>query len=631
MQRRFDAKSPELRFEIRSPCSVTMVCSRFWLLRRFVDGEFVCVSGSSWSERFRGRRSFVWPCGSFPSVDTVAVTCFDFSIRVPLAESVFGQGHRSISRGSCIVATQPVLIAGEWRASVGTEVFQAENPATRTALPDVYPVSPWSEIESAIHSAHEAAVVCRGLPGSQFAAFLNRYADEIESRAAELIAAANAETALPVEPRLAKAELPRTVNQLRQAAAAAENENWRSPVIDTAGGIRSQFAAIGPCVVFGPNNFPFAFNSIAGGDFAAAIAAGNPVIAKGHSSHPRTNQLFGEAALAAMKATGMPAGFVQLIYRTAHADGVRLVSHRRIGAIGYTGARATGLVLKDAADRCGKPIYLELSSINPVIVLPGAIAERSAALADEFAGSCLMGTGQFCTNPGLVMLLAGPETEAFVAAVTSKFASAPSGTLLSSGVARHLQQSLTALKAAGATVLTGGEPNAAVAGYSWQNTLLRVSAKQFLANSAALQTEAFGNSSLFLVADNDRELAAVIDELEGNLTGCIYSATDGRDELLYASLVPALREKVGRLLNDKMPTGVAVSPAMNHGGPFPATGHPGFTAVGIPAAIRRFTRLESYDAVRTPRLPAALQDANPTGKLWRTIDGVWTQGNVPAK
>src|SRR5439155_19574552 len=169
---------------------------------------------------------------------------------------------------------------------------------------------------------------------------------------------------------------------------------------------------------------------ISGGDFAAAVAAGNPVIAKGHSSHPGTTRLFAEEAHRAATETEMPAGFVQLIYRTDHADGERLVSHPLIGATGYTGARETGLVLKNAADRAGKPIYLELSSINPVFVLPGALAERAAALADEFTGSCLMGTGQFCTNPGLVILVAGPEADAFVAAVQAKFAAAPVGTLV---------------------------------------------------------------------------------------------------------------------------------------------------------------------------------------------------------
>ncbi|MGE5194102.1 MAG: aldehyde dehydrogenase family protein, partial [Deltaproteobacteria bacterium] len=426
--------------------------------------------------------------------------------------------------------------------------------------------------------------------------------------------------------RLAKAELPRTTNQLRQAAAAAREGSWLRPIIDVKANIRSIFAPIGPVVVFGPNNFPFAFNGISGGDFAAAVAAGNPVIAKGHSSHPGTTRLFAEEAQHAARETEMPAGFVQLIYRTDHADGERLVAHPQIGATGYTGARETGLVLKAAADRSGKPIYLELSSINPVVLLPGALAERAAALADEFTGSCLMGTGQFCTNPGLVFLIAGPEAEAFLNLVRDKFAAAPVGTLLGEGVLRHLERGIAALRAAGAEVVTGGETGGG-RGFSYRNTLLRVSGDKFLADARALQTEAFGNSSLFVFARDAAQLQELAGVLEGNLTATIYSATAARDDATYDQVAPILRRRVGRLLNDRMPTGVAVSPAMNHGGPFPATGHPGFTAVGIPTSIQRFAMLCCYDNVRPHRLPPALQNKNP-GRLWRLIDGAWTQGDV---
>jgi 2,5-dioxopentanoate dehydrogenase len=341
------------------------------------------------------------------------------------------------------MSVQPVLIDGEWRASAGQRTFQAVNPATKEPLPDVFPVSPWTEIEQAIRAADRAARAVRNWPGDRFARFLEAYAARIEAQSALLVETANRETALPVEPRLAKAELPRTISQLRQAAVAARDGSWLRPIIDKGANIRSIFAPIGPVVVFGPNNFPFAFNGISGGDFAAAVAAGNPVIAKGHSSHPGTTRLFAEAALLAARETDMPAGFVHLIYRTDHADGEKLVSHPLIGATGYTGARQTGLVLKAAADRAGKPIYLELSSINPVVILPGALAERSAAIVDEFAGSCLMGTGQFCTNPGLVVLVAGAETEAFVESVRTKFDAAPVGTLLGEGVLKHLEQGET--------------------------------------------------------------------------------------------------------------------------------------------------------------------------------------------
>ncbi|HEY3968096.1 MAG TPA: aldehyde dehydrogenase (NADP(+)) [Planctomycetaceae bacterium] len=525
------------------------------------------------------------------------------------------------------MSLQPVLIDGVWKASAGTKTFQAVNPATLVPLPDSFPVSPWSEIEAAIHAAAHAAREVATWHGERFARFLERYADRIDARAAEFVSLANQETALPVEPRLAKAELPRTTNQLRQAAAAARDGSWLRPTIDVKANIRSILGPIGPVVVFGPNNFPFAFNGISGGDFAAAVAAGNPVIAKGHSSHPGTTRLFAVEALAAAQETEMPSGFVQLIYRTEHADGEKLVSHPLIAATGYTGARATGLVLKAAADRAGKPIYLELSSINPVYLLPGALAERGAALADEFTSSCLMGAGQFCTNPGLVFLVAGKDAETFLRTVQEKFAAAPVGTLLSEGVQKHLERGVAAIRAAGAKLETGGEAGGGK-GASYRNTLLTVSGDDFLAHTAGLQTEAFGNSSLFVIARDTVQLPLLTAALEGNLTGTIYSATDGRDDAVYDQIAPILRRRVGRLLNDRMPTGVAVSSAMNHGGPFPSTGHPGFTAVGMPAAVQRFAMLCCYDNVRQHRLPAALQDKNPTGKLWRLIDGAWTQGNV---
>lgn len=524
-------------------------------------------------------------------------------------------------------SVHPVLINGQWSASAGRETFTAVNPATRQSLPDVYPVSSWSEVEAALIAADRAFQRVRGWPGERFAKFLEAYADRIEGRAAALVETANLETALPVEPRLKVAELPRTINQLRQAAAAAREGSWALPTIDTKQNIRSMHAALGPVAVFGPNNFPFAFNGISGGDFAAAVAAGCPVIAKGHPSHPTTTRLFAEAAHEAAQATEMPAGFVQMVYRISHADGEKLAGHPLLGSLGYTGARHAGLVLKKAADAVGKPIYLELSSINPVYVLPGALNERADKVAEEFTSSCLMGAGQFCTNPGLVFVLAGPKTEAFIADVAKRFDAAPVGTLLGPAVEKSLNAGLDTLRAAGAKQLTSGQPDSKRCCVA--NTLLRVDAAAFLKDPHRLQTEAFGNASLIVVAKDEAELLAVTGALEGNLTGCIYSDTAGSDDGLYDRLAPALRQKVGRLLNDKMPTGVAVSPAMNHGGPFPATGHPGFTAVGIPAAIRRFTALHCYDAVRPHRLPPALQNKSPNPKLARLVDGVWMTGDIP--
>ena len=274
----------------------------------------------------------------------------------------------------------------------------------------------------------------------------------------EIVETTHAETALPKAPRLGEVELPRTTNQLRQAAAAALEGSWALPTIDAKLNIRSTLAPLGPVLIFGPNNFPFAYNGIAGGDFAAAIAAGNPVIAKAHPSHPNTSRLLAEEAFAAVRETGLPPATVQMIYNIAPEDGLRMAADKRLGAIGFTGSRAAGLKLKSAADAVGKPIYAELSSLNPVVILPGALKERGAKIVEEFTGSCLMANGQFCTSPGLVILFAGDAAEQFIAGVKAKLESTTPGTLLSSGVAKNLAGSVKILQSAGAELVTGGSP-----------------------------------------------------------------------------------------------------------------------------------------------------------------------------
>ncbi len=525
--------------------------------------------------------------------------------------------------------TNPVLIGGQWVASRGTQTFFACNPSSQQQIDREFPVSPWEDIDRALDAAADASRELRGISGARIAEFLEAYAGQIEQRSEPLVAAAHEETGLPVSPRLRDVELPRTTDQLRQAAAAALSESWRDATIDTAAGIRSMRGPVGPVVVFGPNNFPFAFSGIAGGDFAAAIAAGNPVIAKGHSCHPETTRLFAEAALAAIEAADMPKALVQLIYRTSHEDGFRLVSDPRIGACGYTGARQTGLKLKQAADAAGKPIYLELSSINPVFILDGVLRDGVDAMAEEFTGSCLMGAGQFCTNPGMVVVSDSPAGHQFVSAVARRFEGTAPGTMLSDGVCRSFGSSIDLLQKAGARLVCGGTPGGGQ-GVCFANTLLTVTGQQFLNDPETFQTEAFGNGSLIVLAESPEQMCAIAEQLEGNLTGCVYSCPEGSDDAVYDRLEPILRTKVGRLLNDKMPTGVAVSPAMNHGGPYPSTGHPGFTAVGIPASITRFTALYCYDNVRSHRLPAILQDPGLGPDVWRRIDGVWTTGDVGA-
>jgi NADP-dependent aldehyde dehydrogenase len=520
-----------------------------------------------------------------------------------------------------------VLIDGEWRQSSASGTFRAQNPATGDPFDDEYPISSWSDCDAALDAAVRAADALRGLDASKIADFLRAYADRLDARQDEICELAHRESGLPKSPRLSAVELPRTTNQLRQAADAAAEGSWSTPTIDTKASIRSYFAGIGPVVVFGPNNFPLAFSGVAGGDFAAAIAAGNPVIAKGHPIHPGTARTMAEEAFAALRENGLPPATLQLIYKIDQPSGLKLVSDKRTGATGFTGSRTAGLKLKAAADAAGKPVYVELSSINPVLILPGALSERGPQIAEEFAGSCLLGGGQFCTNPGLVVLLEGGPTDEFIAATAKKFETSAPPPLLSNGVVQGLTQSVSVLRSAGADLVVGGTALPAP-GCRFSNTLLRVTAERFLRKPEQLQTEAFGSASLFVVARDISEAAQVVQRLEGSLTGTIYTSKDGSDDRMYDALAPLLRRRAGRLLNDKMPTGVAVSPAMNHGGPYPATGHPGFTAVGIPAAIRRFAVLECFDNVRPARLPAALQDKNPNGRMWRLIDGNWTQRDV---
>ncbi len=525
--------------------------------------------------------------------------------------------------------TSPVLVDGSWRASSGTSTFRAHDPTTGAELAQRFPISDEAEIARAVEAAARAAPRLADAAPELRAAFLERYADLLERHRDELAAVGERETALPAAPRLAGVELPRTTGQLRQAARAVRERSWCLPVIDTAAGIRAQFEALGgPVVVFGPNNFPFAFNAVAGGDFAAAVAAGNPVIAKGHPAHPGTTRLLAELAERARGDAGLPEATVQLVYDMPPAVGLELVAHPEVAAVGFTGSRRAGMALKGAADRAGTPIYVEMGSVNPVFLLPGALEAGLDEVVAAYGASCLLAGGQFCTNPGLSVAPAGDLGEAFVAAVAAAFREREPGVLFAASGVRALVEAVATLTGAGARVVEGGAPVDAP-GFRFAPTLLRIDAASFLAQPATFQTEAFGPVGLIVLAEPGRmrEVAAA---LEGSLTASVYSDPNGGDDALYAELAPVLRRRVGRLLNDKMPTGVAVSPAMVHGGPYPATGHPGFTSVGLPASIRRFAALRAYDNVRDARLPAELRDANPLG-IWRNVDGAWTTGTVGSR
>ena len=519
----------------------------------------------------------------------------------------------------------PVLIDGTWRTADAETSFTAENPATQRKLATAFPISKWADCDAALDAAATAALTLRNLPPEQIAAFLEAYASNIELAAQELVGSAHEETGLPASPRLRDVELPRTTNQLRQAAAAAREESWKRATLDLERNIRSCFAPIGPVVVFGPNNFPFAFNGISGGDFAAAIAAGNPVIAKAHPLHPNTSRLLAEEARKAMQETAIPSGTAQMLYHLRNEDGLRLVSDPRVGATGFTGSRTGGLHLREAADDAGKPIYLEMSSINPVIFMPGALEEDGERLAKELTDSCLAGSGQFCTSPNLILLWRGADADKFIAQIARSFTERAPQPLLSADGLQHMQAGVAALSSAGAKLVTGGSKSDAV-GYRFNNTLLTATGELFLSKPSDLQREVFGNATMIVTVDGTEQLVQILHLLEGNLTGSIYSGKSPADQEIYENVAPVLRQKVGRLLNDRMPTGVAVSPAMNHGGPYPATAHSGFTSVGIPTSMTRFASLQCYDGVRQDRLPAILRDQITNTRAWRSIDGSWVRG-----
>jgi alpha-ketoglutaric semialdehyde dehydrogenase len=524
---------------------------------------------------------------------------------------------------------EPVLIEGRIRpphAPAGT--FRPVSPLTGQPFGAEFPVSSFEEVELAVRAGARAAVELRDLPPEVRADFFETYAELIERRAPDLVEIAHRETGLPAEPRLRTVELPRTTGQLRMAAEAARDRSWCRATIDTRAGIRSMFEPLGgPVLIFGPNNFPFAFNAVSGGDFAAALAAGNPVLAKAHPLHPGTSRLLAEAASEASARSGLPAAAVQMVYHIDDEAGLRLVAHPLVAASAFTGSRPAGLRLKDAADRAGKPISVEMSSVNPVIILRGALEEKPEAIAKELFESCTLGAGQFCTKPGMVILVKGPGADEFIESAASLFRAASPGVLVGRKTLESVVRSVENLGRHGAEIIARGKPPEDP-GFLFAPTLLRVSGSAFLRSPRDLQTEAFGSVSLLVIAENLEELHAVVSVLEGSLTGTVYSGSWDEDETAYREVEPLLKQKVGRLLNDRMPTGVAVSPAMNHGGPYPATGHPGFTAVGIPASLLRFAALRCYDGVRPDRLPPELQDRNPNGRMWRLIDGEWTRRDV---
>ncbi len=517
----------------------------------------------------------------------------------------------------------PVLIDGSWRryASVSGP-FTSKDPATGRGLAK-YPISGWDELDQALTAAEAAYKRLEVTDPTKIARFLDTLANHLDMNADELVQTAVAETALS-RVRLQEVEVPRTVLQLRQAARSVASRSWRDPILDPEAHIASFLAPIpGAVVVIGPNNFPFAFNGVGGGDFAAAVATGHPVIAKANPGHPGTTRMLAEIARLALRDADLPSATVQLVYAIEHDDGYRLVADRRVAATAFTGSRSAGLRLKAAADAAGRPIYLEMSSLNPVVLLPGALRERMAQIASDLSESMLAASGQFCTSPGLLFVQAS-VTDQFIRELGNRLAAAPIEPLLGDRVRDELIAVVDYLERNGARVVYRSRAPKPMTGYP--TTLLMLDGSEFEGTPTTFQREAFGNAAVIVRYNSIEQLGSCLSKLEGNLTGSIY--VSGRsDEDDYARISPILRECVGRLLNNRMPTGVRVVPAMNHGGPYPATGHPGFSAVGIPVSFRRFAMLQCFDNVDDHRLPPELQAANPLG-VDRTVAGRVTQNPI---
>ncbi|MFN9125193.1 MAG: aldehyde dehydrogenase family protein [bacterium] len=465
--------------------------------------------------------------------------------------------------------------------------MRAVNPATGEAFGADFGRSSRADLEAIADTAFDAVDALADAPGTVLADFLEDYATRLENDRAGIAQLAHEETALPLAPRLSEVEFNRMTFQLREAAGCLRDESWRTVAVDEKHKLRSTLVPPGGAVVcIGPSNFPLAFNGVSGGDFAAAIAARNPVIAKAHPGHPNTTARLFAHCCAARDAAKLPSSAVQLFFDCSPDDGEAMLAHAGVAALGFTGSRAAGLRLKAACDRLGKPASCEMAGVNPVFVASHAAAARAEAIADAWTASVLLGGGQFCTKPG-VIFVAGEAAAARVAArATDVLGKAAPAVLLTESIRVHLAQSVDALRAAGARIACGGR--AQTPGFRFEPTLAVADAALVRRTRGAFMQEAFGPLGTVVAVEGDAQLVDFARMLDGQLASTVVA--DAADEAVRATLFGVLRFKVGRLLTETMPTGVAVSPAMVHGGPFPATGDARFTAVGLPAAAKRFSK-----------------------------------------
>jgi 2,5-dioxopentanoate dehydrogenase len=496
------------------------------------------------------------------------------------------------------------------------------NPATRAELEPAFGLATRDDVDSACSLAEDAFDAYRAVPLEARAAFLEAIAEQILAIGPLLIERAGAESGLPAA-RL-EGERMRTVNQLRLFAKVVRDGRFLDATLDSAlpqrtpprPDLRLRKIPLGPVAVFGASNFPLAF-SVAGGDTASALAAGCPVVVKAHNAHLGTSELVGKAIRQAAIDSKMPEGVFSMLIGEGNQVGQDLVGHPAIKAVGFTGSRGGGLALVAAANARKEPIpvYAEMSSINPFFLLPGALAAGGAKLAQGFVDSLTLGVGQFCTNPGLVIALAGPDLEAFRAAAVEALGAKGAGTMLTAGIHQAYAGALERRSGiAGVELIAQGGSEGS--GCAARAALYQADAATFVANPA-LEDEIFGPSSLIVVCRDETELLQVARHVEGQLTATIHA--NGADRALAAQLLPVLERKAGRILFNGFPTGVEVSHAMVHGGPFPATSDSRSTSVGA-AAIERFVRPVCYQDVPAELLPVELQDANPLG-LVRVVDG----------
>ncbi|PJG47589.1 aldehyde dehydrogenase (NADP(+)) [Sphingobium sp. LB126] len=506
---------------------------------------------------------------------------------------------------------------------LGGEPFFAVDPSTGARGEVAFHNASAADVADACALADAAFEGFSTLAPDARAAFLEGVADQIMAIGDLLITTAMSESGLP-RGRL-EGERGRTVGQLRLFASYVRQGDWLDATIDKAlperqplprSDLRRVNQAVGPVAVFGASNFPLAF-SVAGGDTASAFAAGCPVVVKGHPAHPGTGELVARAIAAAVKDSGLHEGVFSYLPGTTNDLGGALVADPRIKAVGFTGSRGGGLALmKIAAGRDEPiPVYAEMSSINPVVLLPGALANRAEALGTAFVGSLTLFSGQFCTNPGMVIALDGPDLDRFVASAAGALSGNGAQVMLTPGIHAAYEKGVAAL--AGAKGVTTIARGAAADGVNrGQHALFAATGEQFRANPA-LAHEVFGSSSILVKCATVEEVIDTIGRMEGQLTATLQM--DESDQVDAAKLLPTLSRKVGRVLANGWPTGVEVTHAMVHGGPFPSTSDGRTTSVGT-LAMMRFLRPVCYQDVADAVLPPALQAANPW-KLTRRVEG----------